>query len=261
MVGDKEDKSFMKPLIVANWKCNPTTSKEAKRILNLVRKEIKDIGNVEVAICPPFVYLSNFKFQISNFRLGAQNCFWEEEGAYTGAVSPLMLKNLGCKYVIIGHSERRRFFNETDEAINKKIRACLKASLRPILCVGDKSRISKKDIEEVQSQLSKALRGIKPSELKNLVIAYEPIWAISGTNGIVANPSDVREANLFIKKFLIKKFGQKESQEVRILYGGSVNSKNVCDFIYEGQMDGALVGGASLKPKEFIQIVKNVSEA
>jgi len=249
----------MKPLIVANWKCNPTTLKEAKRLFNLVKKGIKNIKNIEVVICPPFTYLSSIKYQVSSIKLGSQDVFYEEKGAYTGEVSPRMLKNLGCQYVILGHSERRIHLGETDEMINKKVKATLKKGLKVILCVGDKSRKSKEDIKEVAFQLKKDLKGIKKSDFKNLIITYEPIWAISTMAGRVATPKDAKEGAEFIQKTLIKSFGFKTAKKIRILYGGSITSKNARDFIYKGKMDGLLIGQASLDPKEFIKIVKSLS--
>lgn len=228
----------MKPLIVANWKMNPQTLAEAKRLFDSVKKGVKDFKNAEVVICPPFLCISNLKSQISNIKLGAQDCFWEEKGAFTGEVSPPMLKNLGCQYVIIGHSERRRYFKETDEIINKKIKAALKVNLRPILCI------------EKKSQIKNALRGIAKKDLKKIILAYEPVWAI-GTGKACGIP-EARKINLSIRKIFKRNI---------LLYGGSVNSQNARNFIKKAKFQGFLIGGASLVPKEFIKIVKNVSRA
>lgn len=251
----------MKPLIVANWKCNPPTLEETKQLFNSIKKGTKNIKNVEVVICPPFPYLVTCdKQQATSIKLGAQDVFWEKKGAYTGEVSPLMLKNLGCKYVVCGHSERRRYFGETDEMINKKIKAVLKIGLSPILCVGDKSRETKEDIKEIDSQLEKGLKGIKKSNLYKLIITYEPVWAISTTRGgVVATPEDAMEGTLYIKKILYKLLGKTLAQKIKILYGGSVNSKNINSFIYEAQMAGVLVGAASLDSQEFVKVVKAAS--
>lgn len=258
----------MKPLIIANWKCNPVTLQEAKQLLNSVHRGLKSIKNVEVVICPPFLYIpmlgaSSFarhKASYGGLAFGSQNCFWEERGPFTGEISPLMLKDLGCQYVILGHSERRRYLGETDEMINKKLRVALKFNLRPILCVGDKNRKSKGDIKEIGTQLKKDLRGLKKSGLSKLIITYEPIWAISTTRGgIEATPEDASEGALYIKKILYKLVGRIITQKIKILYGGSVDSKNINSFIHKGQVDGVLVGAASLNPKEFVQIVKRVS--
>ena len=253
----------MKPLIVANWKCNPTTRGEAQQLFQSVQKGIKNIKNVEVIICPPFIYIPKFQHSnIPTIKLGAQDVFWEGKGDFTGEISPLMLKNLGCKYVIIGHSERRRYLKETDEMINRKLKTALKFNLRPILCVGDKSRESKEDIKEIDLQLKKDLKGLEKSTLSKLIITYEPIWAISTTRAsVVATPEDARKGALYIKKTLDKLFGKDSAQKIKILYGGSVNGKNINSFIYDAQMDGVLVGAASLDSREFVKIVKNVNRA
>ena len=217
----------MKPLIVANWKCNPTTLKGAKLLFDSVKKEIKNIKNIEVVLCPPFIYLPILTVhrQVMNIKLGAQDCFWKQQGAFTGEISPLMLKDLGCQYAIIGHSERRAL-GETDEMINKKIRAALKSKLKPILCIDKISQI-KKDLKT------------------EIIIAYEPLFAI-GTG----KPCSIEKA---------KKMRTSLIRFKTVLYGGSINSENAKDYIKEAGFQGLLVGGASLEPKEFIQIVKNVS--
>ncbi|MDI6602913.1 MAG: triose-phosphate isomerase, partial [Patescibacteria group bacterium] len=245
-----------------NWKMNPVMLKEVKQLFNLVKKGIKNIRGTEVVICPPFPYLLAIKpYSHKVIKLGAQDCFWEERGAFTGEVSPAMLKDVGVEYVIIGHSERRRYFNETDEMINKKLKAALKMGLKPILCVGDKSRESKEDIEEIRTQLEKDLSNLKKINLENLVIAYEPIWAISTTpGGAVATPKETMEGTFYIKKILNKLLGKSSARKIKILYGGSVNSKNVREFIYEARMNGVLVGASSLNSKEFIELIKNVSK-
>lgn len=242
----------MKALVVANWKMNPTNLAEAKRLFNSVKKGIKNVRNVEVVICPPFVYLPALKAN------GAQDCFWEEKGAFTGEVSPKMLKDLGVKYVIIGHSERRRNLNETDEMVNKKLKAALKVSLRPILCVSSKKR-GEAARKEMEAQLKRALVGIKKPEIKNIVITYEPVWAISTTKGsIIATPKNTREGGIFIRNNLTKLFDKDTAKKVKIIYGGSVDSKSIQGSIKDAQMDGALVGAASLKAKEFIATVKKL---
>ncbi len=221
----------MKPLIIANWKCNPRTLVEARELFNKVKK-------TNAIICPPFVYLSEFNYK----PLGAQNCLWEESRPYTGEISPKMLKDLGARYVIIGHSERRNYFKETDMIINKKLNAALKAGLKPILCIGEKKGENPEKI--INSQLNKDLRGITKKDRRKIIIAYEPVWAI-GT-GNFCQPQKARKALLFIKN----RFAG------RILYGGSVNSKISGDYTKAG-FDGLLVGGASLNSKEFIKITKN----
>lgn len=235
----------MKPLIVANWKMNPQALKGAKLLLNSIEKETRKVTNVEIVVCPPFIYLSNFFYGRGKtmIKIGAQDCFWEEKGAFTGEISAKMLKDLGCKYVIVGHSERRRYLKETDEMINKKIKAVLKIGLRPILCI------------EKISQIKKGIKGIIKKDLKKIILAYEPVWAI-GTGKACGIP-EAKKVNLSIRKILMDPSSPTSSY---ILYGGSINSQNARDFIKKAKFQGLLVGGASLNPKEFIKLVKNVSK-
>jgi triosephosphate isomerase len=226
----------MKSLIIANWKMNPSTLTEAKKLFNQVR-------NLDAVICPPFCYLdAKIRPAGAKFALGVQNCHWEEKGAYTGEISPKMLKSLGVKYVIVGHSERRIHFQETDEIINKKLKAVLKFELVPILCIGEKEGEDAKAI--VEKQLNEDLKKIAESDVKKIVIAYEPIWAI-GT-GNFCDPQRAKKVLNLIREKLSN----------RVLYGGSVNSKISADYIKAG-FDGLLVGGASLDAEEFGKIVKN----
>ena len=193
-----------KKLIIANWKMNPATSDEAEELSRATQVGAHGLRGLEVVLCPPFPYLAAVNLQISIVRLGAQDCFYEQKGAYTGAVSPAMLKDIGCEYVIIGHSERKQYFGETDEIINKKIKAALKAGLKVVLCIGEDTRDSfdsrgrwTHELDpKVKEQLVGALLGIKKSQISNVVIAYEPVWAI-GT-GNPANPDDVLSAKIFI---------------------------------------------------------------
>lgn len=249
----------MKPLIVANWKMNPANLAEAKKLFDSVKKGIKNVKKAEAVICPPFPYLLSFRFRASSFKLGAQNCFWEEKGAFTGEVSAKMLKNFGCQYVILGHSERRKYFGETDEIINKKLRAALRAKLKPIFCVGESGQEREKgETEEIlKSQLEKGLEGIKKGEIKNLILAYEPVWAI-GTG----KPCSLNEAqiiSLYLRKVIARIYSLTLSKKLPILYGGSVNGKNARDYIIEAGMSGLLVGGASLDEEEFKQIIQNTA--
>jgi triosephosphate isomerase len=259
---------MIQKLIVANWKMNPQSLAEARELFNSVKNWIKRhsnvLKNIGIIICPPFVYLSNIissnlRHLTSNISLGAQNLFWEEKGAFTGEISPRMLKNLGVEYVIVGHSERRQILGETDEMINKKLRAAIKTKLRPILCIGEKRReVGSRKYEEIRNQLKKALKGIPNSSFRlpdSLIIAYEPIWAI-GT-GNPCKPEDAKEVLLFLKK-LTRPLSHLVTRPL-ILYGGSVNSKIAKDYIEVG-FDGLLVGGASLDSKEFIEIIKSVSK-
>lgn len=253
---------MFKSLVVANWKMNPLTSEEALRLFKIVKKELKNIeNNIQIVICPPFTQLSTLSSQLTtNLELGAQNCFWEEKGAYTGEISPKILRNLDCNYVIIGHSERRKYLGETDKTVSKKLKAALKNNLKPILCIGEtqeQNRESKTD-KVLIHQLQMALENVSKSEISNykLQVAYEPVWAI-GT-GVTPNTDEIMSVKLLIRKILAKMYSRSIAEKVRILYGGSVSSKNAGDFIKHTGMDGLLVGGASLKATEFVRIVKNV---
>lgn len=253
-----------KKLIVANWKTNPTTLREARILSGSIEAGVKSIKDVEIVICPPFPYLSNIKRQISNVKLGAQNCFWEQSGAYTGEVSPAMLKDLGCDYVIIGHSERKKHFGETNEIINKKLKAAFKAGLSAILCIGEDRRDSfdrrghwtKEPDPEIKDQISGALAGLRKPRLSKISIAYEPVWAI-GT-GNPATPDDVFSVKLFVRKILSELYDRKIADSVRVLYGGSTDKKNAASFIKDGRADGLLVGGASLDVEEFTEMITNI---
>lgn len=227
----------MKPLIIANWKMNPSTIKEAKELFSGFKK-------LDAVICPPACFL-NSKILPSDkkFALGAQNCHWEEKGPFTGEISPKTLKSLGVEYVIVGHSERRSHFQETDEMINKKLKAALKFGLIPILCIGEKEGEDAKMI--VEKQIAEDLKEILKTEAGKIIIAYEPVWAI-GT-GDFCEPQKAKNVLNLIK----------EKINNIVLYGGSVNSKISADYIKVG-FDGLLVGGASLDAEEFIKIVKNV---
>jgi len=245
----------MKPLIVANWKCNPALEEEAKNLFEDQIKELKGIENAEAVICPPFVYFSMVKD--SPLAIGAQDCFWEQKGAYTGEISPAMLKDFGCKYVIIGHSERRTYLNESDEIINKKIKAAIAAKLNPILCVGETKEQRDKGQAKalLEKQITFALQGISEFDFGKIIIAYEPVWAI-GTG----NPCGVKEAQrmgVVIREILSKIYGAAISGNTQILYGGSVKGNNASGYIKEAGLQGLLVGGASLDAKEFAKIVKN----
>lgn len=247
----------MKPLIVANWKMNPASLKEAEELFDSVKKGIENIKDVEVVICPPFIYLPAVASGGGGFAIGAQNCFWEEKGAFTGEVSAAMLKNLGIEYVIVGHSERRKYFKETDEEINKKVKAVLTAGLKTILCIGESAeeRKNNRKNEILKSQLEKDLDKITQQEIKNIVIAYEPVWAIgTGDNCSVEETTDSIK---FIRQLISEFYNKEISENIRIIYGGSVSSQNSADYIKKAGANGLLPGGASLKANEFIKIVES----
>lgn len=263
MVRGKEDESltFMKLLIIANWKCNPTTLTEAKRLFETVKRGIRGFKNIEIAIAPPFVFLSLINNHLSIIKLAGQNCFWENSGAYTGEISASMLKDVGCKYVILGHSERRRYFGETDELINKKIKAALTARLSPIFCIGEtlEERTSGKTKEALERQIIKGLDGVARHWIYDTIFAYEPAWAISTFDGKAADCNEILTCNLLIRKIVSKLYGPKIANAIKILYGGSVTSKNARDFIMCSCSDGLLIGGTSLNATEFINIIKNLT--
>jgi len=247
----------MRHLIVANWKCNPVSSKEAQRLFDAVAEGIKNINNVETVICPPFLYLSDLKSGASSVKLGGQDCFWEDKGAFTGEISAKQLQNLGVEYVILGHSERRKYLDESIEAVNKKIKAALSTKLKVIFCIGSQT---KELGEEMESQLEKGLQGLDKSDVADLIFVYEPVWAISTTKDkVTATPKETLAGSLFIRKILERLFDERTSQTARIIYGGSVDSQNIEGFVREGGVSGGLVGAASLDPDEFVRIVKKVA--
>lgn len=247
-----------KPFIAGNWKMNKTIS-DSIELVNSLRRELVDIENADIIVCPPYIALCEIADLVvdSNIKLGAQNVYWEEVGAFTGEISPLMLKDVGCRYVIIGHSERRKYFSETDEAVNKKIKASQSAGLIPIVCVGetDEERESKKTTSVVENQLQGGLKDLNSESVSKLIIAYEPVWAI-GT-GKTATPEQAQEVHRFIRDWLKNNYSSEVAENVRIIYGGSVNPSNTKDLIKQSDIDGALVGGASLESSSFGEIVKN----
>lgn len=242
------------PLIAGNWKMNTTLS-EAVALAKEMRPELDRIDNVDKVICPPFVSLAALKELLagSSIKLGAQNLYFEEKGAYTGEISPLMLAEL-CQFVIIGHSERRQYFNETIEVVDKKVKAALKVGLKPILCVGETPK--ENEAGKTEAVLTRQLSSPSGREYyrAGLVLAYEPIWAI-GT-GKAASGKQANQTIGFIRQHISKQYGKEIAQAVRILYGGSVTAANIAEFIGQPEIDGALVGGASLKASEFLSIVK-----
>ncbi len=251
-----------KPLIAGNWKMNKLVSESRKLAIEVKNQTIDLSEKVDIAVCPPFTSLLAVHEVISgsHIMLGAQNCHWESSGAYTGEISPLMLKEIGCKFVIVGHSERRIFFAETDEMVCKKAKALLSADISPIVCVGEnlKERESGVTKDVVRSQIIGSLRGIEEHEIIKTVIAYEPVWAI-GT-GRTATPEQAQEVHEFIRELLSGIYGLEVALRVRILYGGSVKAENIEALVSKNDVDGALVGGASLDGSQFAMIVRNASK-
>ncbi len=243
-------------LVVANWKLNPTKLAEAKALFSETKKKLAKISDVEVAIVPPAIFISELAKLIkrNEIELGCQNVFYEERGPFTGEIAPGMVEQFGVSYVIIGHSERRKL-GVTDEDVNKKIKAVLKKRMTPIVCVGERVRDDQGlFFTEVENEIKALAHDITPLELKKLVIAYEPIWAI-GT-GQTATVEDVKEMQLFILSVLNKLYDRKVAESVRLIYGGSVKASIAKDLYEQGGMSGFLVGGASLKAEEFVNIVK-----
>ncbi len=257
----------MKKMIIANWKMNPSSIKEANKLFDSLLTIKNNDSKIEVVVAPPFVYLPFISLgsEKTDIKCASQDVFWENPsvggGAYTGEISPKMLKDLYVDYAIIGHSERRKYIGETDEMINRKVKAALNEGLKVILCVGEPLEVRKKGkkaaMDFVKNQLQKDLKDIKKLSVvgrRSLVIAYEPIWAI-GT-GVPAHSNDALEMIKYIKQLLAKSYNLK----ARVLYGGSVNSKNIIDFVKHNEIDGALVGGASINSKEFKKIVEKINK-
>lgn len=241
-------------LIVANWKMNPATYAEAKDLLAAVLEGTKKARGAEVVICPPFVWLTDFSHKTRSVSFGAQDVFWETQGAYTGEISPAMLTSSRVTHAIVGHSERRRYLGETDAMTNRKVRAALTAGLTAILCVGEPARDEDDVARVLEGQVSAALAGVPKQYLERLVVAYEPVWAI-GT-GVADTPDDALSAAISIRKTVRARFDKKTAERLRVLYGGSVTAANVAPFLREAGIAGALVGGASLRAAEFIEIVR-----
>jgi triosephosphate isomerase len=245
------------PFIAGNWKLNKTVE-EAVDLVRQLKASISGVKDVEVAVAPPFtaLYAVYKELEGSFIRLAAQNLFWEEKGAYTGEVSSPMLKEVGCQYVIIGHSERRQFFGETDETVNRRMKAALGQGLKPIFCMGETltEREEGKTFSVIQRQLEGGLKDLGEKEIKSIVVAYEPVWAI-GT-GKTATPQQGEEVHRFIREKIERIYSRQFAEEVRIQYGGSVTPENIKGLMGQTNIDGALVGGASLKSETFSKIVR-----
>lgn len=246
-----------KPIIAGNWKMHKTILESVSAAIDL-KARVAGVSDREIVICPVYTALKFVSDVLvnSNIKTGAQNLFWEEKGAFTGEISPSQVKDAGCAYVIIGHSERRQFFHETNETVGKKIQAALKAGLTPIVCVGETlaERESGKTFAVNEKQVRDGLGGLSKEQAKLLVIAYEPVWAI-GT-GKVATPAQAEEVHIYIRKTFAGIFGQDIADTVRILYGGSVKPDNISELMKQKNIDGGLVGGASMDAESFAKIIK-----
>ncbi len=245
------------PLLAANWKMNktlPETEHFFKEFLN----NLGTVKNKDILICPPFTALATVAELIKNspVQLGAQNMHFEDSGAFTGEISADMLKSCGCHYVILGHSERRHVFHESDDFINKKMKKALEKNISPILCVGEKLEERENDaaFHVVKKQIEKGLSGLNSQMMKKVIIAYEPVWAI-GT-GKTATPAQAQEMHAYIRRNLSELFDQNTSKETRILYGGSIKPRNIKELMEQPDIDGGLIGGASLETVSFLQIIR-----
>jgi len=246
-----------KKFIAGNFKMN-TTSSEVGPYLEVFRMETEAVTGVDIVLIPPFTSLSKASDILGGtqkIRLGAQNLSPEAKGAYTGEISAAMLRDLYVRYVLVGHSERRRLFGETDELVRRKLVTALKSELRPILCIGEtlEERQAGQEQTILEAQLDAALKDLPADEIAEVVVAYEPVWAI-GT-GLTASPEQAQEAHAFIRAHLVKLAGQAIADKARILYGGSVTADNASELLARPDIDGALVGGASLDPRTFAEIV------
>ncbi|MDA3128729.1 triose-phosphate isomerase [Aliibacillus thermotolerans] len=245
------------PIVAGNWKMHKTWE-EAVQFTNEVKEGVPTVDEVETVVCAPALFLKEMVDLTtdSSLAIGAQTMHEEEQGAFTGEISPVALQNIGVRYVIIGHSERREMFNETDKSVNKKVHAAFKHGLIPIICCGETlSEYENQETKEVVTfQVDAALHGIKREEVKNVVIAYEPIWAI-GT-GKSSRAKEANETCRTIRTALAQQFGDDVAKQVRLLYGGSVKPDNMKSFMEQDQIDGALVGGASLEADSFLQLVE-----
>jgi triosephosphate isomerase len=247
------------PIMAGNWKMHKTVG-EAVDFVTSLQEVLGDWKETEAVVAPPFVALAPVAERLSlsgtTISLAAQDCFWEEQGAFTGEVSPPMLRDIGCRYVIIGHSERRAYFGETDETVNKKVKAVLSHDMHPIICVGEslEEREGGDTFKIVERQMQAGLKGLDGTVARTLVIAYEPIWAI-GT-GKTATPEQAQEIHAFIRGLVAALFDSEEAEKVRIQYGGSVKPDNVDELMAQPDIDGALVGGASLKVDSFARIIR-----
>ena len=245
-----------KPLMAGNWKMNKTIP-EAVAMVKELKGKIADVKDVDILICPTFTAISALANEAkgTNRNIGAQDIFWEAKGAFTGEIAPNMLVDAGCTYTIIGHSERRQYFGETNETVNKKVKAALANNLIPVVCVGETLQEREADVtfKVIESQVREGLKDLSKEEAAKIVIAYEPVWAI-GT-GKTATPDQAQEVHAFIRKVYAEMYGS-AAQEVRILYGGSVKPENVKELMKKEDIDGGLVGGASLKADSFEALVK-----
>ncbi|MDR3071600.1 MAG: triose-phosphate isomerase [Endomicrobium sp.] len=246
-----------KYLIAGNWKMNKTVS-EAVSFMKILKGAIANTASVEVLLFPTFtaLYAVNNEIKGSDINIGAQDVFWGEKGAFTGEISPAMIKDTGCSYVLIGHSERRQYFGETSEMVNKKTKAVIAAGLKPMVCIGEtfQDRENNSTFKIIEKQINESLVGLTAEQACSVVIAYEPVWAI-GT-GKIASPDQAQEVHVFVRKIYSQMY-KDASEKIRILYGGSVNPDNISNLMANPDIDGVLVGGASLDTESFAKLIKH----
>ncbi|PIT91165.1 triose-phosphate isomerase [Candidatus Kaiserbacteria bacterium CG10_big_fil_rev_8_21_14_0_10_49_17] len=251
-----------KKLIVGNWKMHPATLADAKKLFDAVKRKVTGVRNAEVAIAPPALFLGVLteRYKGKTIAFCGQDAFFEQEGAYTGEVSPEQLKSVGVRYCIIGHSERRAL-GEGDETVNRKLRSVMARGLTPILCVGESERDDDGAyLSFVSAQIRRGLVDVPLAEVKNIIIAYEPVWAIGKSAESAMKPRDMHEMKLYIYKLLVERYGESVAKRVRILYGGSVEGSNASAILTESAVDGFLVGHASLSAESFAQIARSISK-
>lgn len=247
----------MKKIIIGNWKMNPLGRKEAVKLMKQVARSLPRVKNTEIVVCPPVIFISDLKNISKKVSLGAQDTFWGDVGPFTGEISAEMLYDLGARYVILGHSERRAL-GEKNSDVNKKLKAVLASSLTPILCIGEKDRDhGHQYFDVVKNQIIECLQGVNKNLMSRIIFAYEPVWAISSTVGRRdATSEDSREMSIFMRKVLADLSSPDIASKSRIIYGGSVTDRDVEDFLKLGGVSGALVGRASLDPIKFAEIVR-----
>jgi triosephosphate isomerase (TIM) len=247
-------------VIAGNWKMHKDLSQSQNLISKLTNELGKEDVKCDIIICPPFTSLSEANGLVKNtkVKLGAQNMHFEDKGAFTGEVSAAMLKSVGCEYVILGHSERRAIFGESDEMINKKIKKALISGLRPIFCIGEtlQQRESGTMNSVIKRQVTEGLQHVSKDEMEKVIVAYEPVWAI-GT-GVTASPQQAQEVHVYVRQLISDLFGEDTAEKLIIQYGGSVKPENAGELLSQSDIDGALVGGACLDPDSFLKIIKSV---
>ncbi len=255
--GEDKDMVMRRPFIAGNWKMHNTCA-ESVELVSRLNGMLSDLSGVDVVVAPPFTALTAVAAVLKSgpMALAAQNLFWEEKGAFTGEIAPAMIKDAGCAYVIIGHSERRQFFHETDETVNRRLKSALKVSLVPIVCIGETlaEREADKTFSIIERQIRSGLIDLSLDEIGRVIIAYEPVWAI-GT-GKTATPEQAQEVHGFIRRLIAQLFSREIADRMRILYGGSVKPDNIDQLMAQADIDGALVGGASLKAEDFARIAR-----